>query len=143
MNFTGGVIHTIDTVLTIPLNCSATAVEAGLSGVVGLLEQAELTDAVDTAEDLTVFAPNNEAFQKIGSALPNLTMEQVAGILQYHVVNGTVGYSSTLTNGTKLTAMDGNELTITIDGSNVFVNSAKVVTPDVLVANGVIHVIDK
>ena len=143
MNFTGGVIHTIDSVLTIPMNCSSTATEAGLSGVVGLLDQAELTDAVDTAKDLTVFAPSNEAFQKIGSALPNLTMEQVAGILQYHVVNGTVGYSSKLMNGTMLTAMNGEKLKITIEGSNVFVNSAKVVTPDVLVANGVIHVIDK
>lgn len=143
MNFTGGVIHTINSVLTIPMNCSSTATEAGLSGVVGLLDQAELTDAVDTAKDLTVFAPSNEAFQKIGSALPNLTMEQVADILQYHVVNGTVGYSSKLMNGTMLTAMNGEKLKITIEGSNVFVNSAKVVTPDVLVANGVIHVIDK
>ena len=133
----------IDSVLTIPMNCSSTATEAGLSGVVGLLEQAKLASAVDTAKDLTVFAPNNEAFQKIGSALPNLTMEQVAGILEYHVVNGTVGYSSTLKNGSMLTAMNGGKLKITIDGSNVFVNSAKVVTPDVLVANGVIHVIDK
>ena len=40
-------------------------------------------------------------------------------------------------------AMNGMNLTITVDGSDVFVNSAKVVTPNVLVANGVVHVIDK
>lgn len=111
--------------------------------------------------DLTVFVPNNAAFEAIGSAVGNLTMEQLAGILAYHgklppcqictllstlttaVVNGTVGYSSTLMNGSKLTAMNGEMLTITIDNSSVFVNSAKVVQADVLVANGVVHVIDK
>ena len=110
--------------------------------------------------DVTVFAPNNAAFQSIGSALGNLTMTELANILEYHgkhvfrvlrntlltcnllVVNGTVAYSSTLKNETVM-AMNGVNLTITVEGSDVFVNSAKVVTPNVLVANGVVHVIDK
>ncbi|KAL8916614.1 MAG: hypothetical protein Q9172_006229 [Xanthocarpia lactea] len=141
-NFTGGVVHIIDTVLTIPQNVSSTAIAAGLSGVAGALTQAELVDAVDSLEDVTIFAPNNAAFQAIGSALPNLTMTQLAGILQYHVVNGTVAYSSTLTNGTTVPAMAGGDLTITIVEGDVFVNSAKVIIPDVLVAGGVVHVID-
>ena len=110
--------------------------------------------------DVTVFAPNNAAFQAIGSATGNLTMMELANILEYHgkrvllvlqnillissslVVNGTVAYSSTLKNETVM-AMNGVNLTITVEGSDVFVNSAKVVTPNVLVANGVVHVIDK
>ena len=56
---------------------------------------------------------------------------------------GTVGYSSTLMNGTMLKTMAGNNVTISIDNGTVFVNSAKVILPDVLVANGVVHVIDK
>ncbi len=110
--------------------------------------------------DVTVFAPNNAAFQAIGSATGNLTMMELANILEYHgkhvfrifwniiltsnslVVNGTVAYSSTLKNETVM-AMNGVNLTITVEGSDVFVNSAKVITPNVLVANGVVHVIDK
>jgi len=46
-------------------------------------------------------------------------------------------------NGTNLTTMNGMNLTITVDNGTVFVNSAKVVTPNILVANGVVHVIDK
>ena len=38
--------------------------------------------------------------------------------------------------------MNGESLTITLSNGTVFVNSAKVVTPDVLVSNGVVHVID-
>ncbi|KAI9675426.1 MAG: hypothetical protein M1817_001330 [Caeruleum heppii] len=142
VNFTGGVIHIIDSVLVPPQNISTTAVAAGLSSAAGALTSAELVEMVDTAMDLTVFVPNNAAFQAIGSALPNLTMEQITSILQYHVVSGTVGYSSVLEDGMMLTTMGGGNVTITIAEGGVFVNSAKVVLPDVLVANGVVHVID-
>ncbi|KAI4087544.1 MAG: hypothetical protein LQ344_006697 [Seirophora lacunosa] len=141
-NFTGGVVHIIDSVLTIPQNVSSTAVAAGLSGVAGALTRANLVDAVDSLNDVTIFAPNNSAFQAIGSALPNMTTSMLASILQYHVVNGTVAYSSSLEDGQTVPAMMGGDLRITIVDGDVFVNSARVVMPDVLVANGVVHVID-
>ena len=43
------------------------------------------------------------------------TDEQLAEILQYHVVQGAVGYSTTLSNDLKLPTLAGEELTITID----------------------------
>lgn len=141
-NFTGGVIHIIDSVLTVPQNISSTAVQANLTSAAGALTQAELVSTVEGLSDVTVFVPNNEAFQAIGSALPNLTMEQVVAILSYHVVEGVVGYSTMLENGTSLQTVQGNNVTITLSGENVYVNSAQVVLPDVLVANGVVHVID-
>ncbi|KAL8959511.1 MAG: hypothetical protein Q9193_003640 [Seirophora villosa] len=141
-NFTGGVVHIIDSVLTIPQNVSSTAVAAGLSGVAGALTRANLVDAVDSLNDVTIFAPNNSAFQAIGSALPNMTTSMLASILQYHVVNGTVAYSSSLEDGQTVPAMMGGDLRITVVDGDVFVNSARVVLPDVLVANGVVHVID-
>ncbi|KAI4140281.1 MAG: hypothetical protein LQ341_003901 [Variospora aurantia] len=140
--FTGGVVHIIDRVLTVPQNVSSTAVAAGLSGVAGALTRAELVDTVDSLTDVTIFAPNNAAFQAIGSALPNMTTEMLAEILQYHVVNGTVAYSSSLEDGMTVPALMGGDLRISIVDGDVFVNSAKVLIPDVLVANGVVHVID-
>jgi uncharacterized surface protein with fasciclin (FAS1) repeats len=141
-NFTNGVIHIIDRVLTVPQNISTTAVQLNLTSAAGALTQAELVTTLDYLSDVTVFVPNNEAFQSIGSALPNLTMEQVTSILTYHVVNGTVGYSTDLTNGTSLTTLQGSNLTVYLEDDRVFVNSAEVVIPNVLVANGVVHVID-
>lgn len=41
-----------------------------------------------------------------------------------------------------LKTMCGANVTITMNNGTIFVNSAKVVTPDILVANGVVHVID-
>jgi len=139
--FDGGVIHVIDGLLTIPPNVSVIAQEAGLSAFLGAVNATNLTEAVNTTPDLTIFAPNNGAFEDISSALGNLTAEQAASILQYHVINGTVAYSSTLANGTVPTLGGGN-ITITIIDGEVFVNRARVVTADVLIANGVLHVLD-
>lgn len=141
LNFDGGVIHVIDTVLTIPASVSDTAAAANLTAVAGALTRANLVDTVNGLKDVTVFAPSNAAFSAIGSATGNLTMEALSGILTYHVVQGTVGYSSMLSNTTLMTVGGGNVTISIIDGS-VFVNSAKVIVPDVLVANGVVHVID-
>lgn len=142
LNFTGGVIHIIESALVIPQNISETAVQLNLSAAVGALTNASLAAAVDHMSDVTVFVPNNAAFRAIGSALPNLTMEELTSILQYHVVEGVVGYSTLLENGTSLMTAQGTNVTITKDDTDVFVNEAKVVIADVLVSNGVVHVID-
>lgn len=143
VNFTGGVIHVIDSVLSLPLSVSETAIAANLSSLVGALNSTNLVETVEELRDVTIFAPANSAFQAIGSALGNLSTEDLSGILTYHVVEGLVGYSVDLSNGTNVTTVNGANLTIYVeeDGS-VFVNSAKVITPNVLVANGVVHVID-
>lgn len=141
-NFTGGTIHIIDTFLTIPANVSTTALAAELTSIYGALNASDLVTTVDGLADVTVFAPSNEAFQAIGSALENITTEDLTSILTYHVISGTVGYSSDLVNGSSLTTVAESNLTITIIDGDVFVNSAKVIIPNVLVAGGVVHVID-
>lgn len=131
----------IDSFLTLPASVSNTAIAANLTSVAGALTQADLVDTVDTLSDVTIFAPSNDAFQAIGSALGNVSTEDLTSILTYHVVNGTVGYSSSLTN-TTLQTVNGASVTITVNNGTVFVNSARVLIPDVLVANGVVHVIE-
>lgn len=140
--FTGGIVHIIDSVLTIPMNDSATAVAANLTALAGALTTADLVSTLDSAEDVTVFAPSNSAFAAIQNLAANLSTEQLSSVLTYHVVQGTVGYSSSLTSGAQLTTLNGGQVTITIDDGDVFVNSAEVQIADVLVSNGVVHVID-
>ncbi|CRK37233.1 hypothetical protein BN1723_020658, partial [Verticillium longisporum] len=92
------------------------------------------------AESITVFAPNNEAFAALGS-LDDISEEDLQAVLQYHVIAGTVAYSSTLSEGTVET-LTGETVNISIRDGNVFVNDAQVVLADVLISNGVVHVID-
>lgn len=59
-------------------------------------------------------------------------------------MQGTVGYSTTLSNATKLPTLNGADLEIIIDSAGgVFVNSARVINADILIENGVLHVIDE
>lgn len=73
--------------------------------------------------------------------LANISTEEAASVLQYHVINGTVAYSSTLANGSVPT-LGGDNVTITILDGEVFVNRARVITADILLSNGVLHVLD-
>merc|ERR1711977_440408 len=143
VNFTGGVVHVIDRVLTIPPSAVDTLSAAGLTSLIGALTNASLVDAVSGLQNVTIFAPSNMAFQNISSALANLTTENLTSILSYHVVPGMMPlYSTVLTDGTMVPTLQGGNVTISINDDNVFVNSARVITPNVLIAGGVVHIID-
>ncbi|KAK4554331.1 hypothetical protein LTR86_008539 [Recurvomyces mirabilis] len=141
LNFTGGVVHVIDSLLQIPGNFSSVAVNANLTALLGATTATNLTSVLDSAKDITIFAPSNSAFQAIGSATSNLTAAQAAQILEYHVINNTIAYSSSLANAT-IPTLNGGNVTITIENGTVFVNGARVTNPDILISGGVMHVID-
>jgi uncharacterized surface protein with fasciclin (FAS1) repeats len=141
-NYVGGTLHIIDTVLTIPGTLTDTLLAGDLTAAVGALRRAGVEDPLNLASDVTVFAPNNDAFNAIGSLVNGMTLEQLTTVLNYHVVRGKVLYSQLLAgNGTELTA-EGGSLNFKTLGGGLFVNSARVVQPDVLVGNGVVHVVD-
>lgn len=142
INYTNGVIHIIDSVLSLPGNASSVAEAANLTALAGALQTLNLTDTVDEAHDVTVFAPNNAAFQAIGSALGNLSTTELISILEYHIINGTVAYSTDIMNGSSVMTMNGGNVTLREIDGDVFVNSAKVINPNILISGGVMHVID-
>merc|ERR1712032_705910 len=142
VNYTNGVVHIIDEVLMIPGNLTSTAQNANLTAFLGAAQNASVAQTLLGAEDLTIFAPSNAAFQDIGSLTSNLTMDQLANILSYHVIEGTVAYSSDLSN-TSLTTLQGDDVEITIANGSVMVNNATVTNANILFAGGVIHVIDQ
>lgn len=63
------------------MNVSTTAVAANLTAVAGALMSAGLVNAVDTMQSVTIFAPNNGAFQAIGNLLPGLDKKALTDIL--------------------------------------------------------------
>jgi uncharacterized surface protein with fasciclin (FAS1) repeats len=131
----------IDGVLSAPLGAAATANAAGLTSLTKALSNADLVSAVESAKDITIFAPTNAAFAAAGATLAKLSDKQVADALKYHVVTG-LGYSTGLKDRDVLPTLNGGKLTVSIKNGAVFVNGAKVVKADVLVKQGVVHVID-
>ncbi|KAH6655222.1 FAS1 domain-containing protein [Truncatella angustata] len=142
LNFTGGVIHIVDGVLNIPSNLTTTLSNANLTAAAGAINTANLEGTLGGLRDITVFAPNNDAFNDIGSVLANISTEDLGTVLGYHVVENHVAYSSDLQNST-LTATNGDKLTISVINGTVYVNAARVTVPDILISNGVVHVINQ
>lgn len=112
---------------------------------------AGLADALATTENITVFAPTDEAF----AALPAGTVEtllkpenkdQLIAILTLHVLPRVLESNQLLNKPFHVKTLNGAErLTISATSSGVTVsgsNTANVVTADVKADNGVIHVID-
>ena len=142
-----GVVHVIDAVLLPP---SETVVEVIVNSEAhNTLEtaviQAELDDDLSGDGPFTVFAPTDAAFD----ALPEGTLESLledptgdlANILLYHVVRGKA-YAASLTDGSFVTTLNGQEVNVTINESGVMIDNAMVSTADIIASNGVVHVID-
>jgi hypothetical protein len=140
--FNGGVVQVIDSLLIPPANLTATTNNFNITAFEGALYTAnKLEEFADTA-NTTIFAPQNDAFQALGPAISNMTVEQLGAVLDYHLIPGQVIYSTGLTNGTKFLTKQGENITITHAGNSVYINSAQLLTSDILCANGVIHMID-
>jgi uncharacterized surface protein with fasciclin (FAS1) repeats len=114
----------------------------GLSAALGALTATDLVKTVDTIEDLTIFVPNNDAFLAAASAFTNASVETLISVLTYHAVAGAVVFASDIAN-TTVDTVNGNKLTLSvgIDGT-VYVDNAKVILPDIILSNGVAHIID-
>ena len=93
--------------------------------------------------NLTAFIPNNAAFKAIGSTLATLPLANLSAILGYHLVPDIVAYSTDLKNDSTLITSINETVHITVSNGTYYVNNAKVIVPNVLVMEGVVHVIDE
>lgn len=129
------------------LDIVGVAQEAEFNTLVTALQAAGLVETLQGEGPFTVFAPTDAAF----AALPEGTVEsllqpenrdQLVGILTYHVVPGRVTAAEAATLD-QATTVQGGVLDISTEGSAVFINGARVTTPNVEATNGIIHVIDE
>lgn len=130
-----------------------TAAAAGeFNTLITAVQAAELEETLRGEGPYTVLAPTDEAFE----ALPDGTLDDLladptgdlADILKYHVIEGVVMADDVAgMDGETVATVQGEELTIEVDGDNVsFVdatgNSSQVTMADVEATNGVIHALD-
>jgi uncharacterized surface protein with fasciclin (FAS1) repeats len=123
-----------------------TAVAAGqFKTLTMLLKRAGLVSTLQKRGPYTVFAPTDAAFKKVPKATIDALLQDKAklkAVLLYHVVAGKVTAAKVVKLRSAKTA-NGATVRIRVAGSNVFVNGAKVTTPDVSASNGVIHVVNR
>lgn len=122
----------------------AAAAFPGLSQLVSAAVRAKLNDTLDGKPDITVFAPNDEAFQKVTvSQVASLLSNegQLKKVLTYHVVDKQITPNE-LPNGS-FTTVEGSKLTTSGSGTNFRVNGkANIVCGNIKAANATIYVID-
>jgi uncharacterized surface protein with fasciclin (FAS1) repeats len=107
--------------------------------------KAGLADALSTTNPITVFAPNNAAFNASGiteSVIASLPVATVDSILKYHVLTAFVP-SSNVPASDAVTTLLGTRLFASRNNNGVFVNGLRVSPADIEARNGVVHVIER
>jgi len=108
------------------------------------VDVAGLTETLSSKGPFTVFAPTDDAFQKIPQDQLNSIInnkEMLTSILKYHVVSGKMT-SDVISQKKSLDTLQGGKLTVETSGGSVMVGGARVTQADIEVSNGVCHAID-
>jgi len=154
-------VYIISEVLTPPaLSIVETAVEtdifSSLVAAVLAADPAIVTALSDPDAIFTVFAPTNQAFEDLISALDvgdldglvdAIGVEGLTQVLLYHVI-GDCAFSNNLSNGLMLTTLLGEDLTIDLENLEVIdaTGSGSGLVPnllDIRTSNGIVHTIDR
>ena len=125
-----------------------TAVSAGnFNTLVAAVQAAGLVDTLKGEGPFTVFAPTDEAFEKLPAGtvedlLKPENKDQLVAVLTYHVIPGKVMSGDIAGKKMNVKTVQGSEISVdAMDG--VKVDATNVVTADIETSNGVIHVIDQ
>ncbi|MBW4644193.1 MAG: fasciclin domain-containing protein [Goleter apudmare HA4340-LM2] len=104
----------------------------------------ELTETLQSPGPFTLFAPTDEAFDKLPEGTLDSLLQDIPKlkkIVTYHVAFGDVR-NEDLKQTDEAQTLEGSVVAIeSVDGA-IKVNDANVLTTDILADNGVIHVID-
>lgn len=123
------------------------ATQAGsFNTLLAAAQAAGLVDALKGDGPLTVFAPSDEAFAKLGDdkiaeLLKPENKAMLASILTYHVAPGKLK-AEKVVKANALDTLNGQRTEIKVNDQGAFIDGAKIVSTDIKASNGVIHVID-
>jgi hypothetical protein len=105
---------------------------------------ANLANTFEDFVGVTIFAPSNDAIMQAPKELlstSNLT--QLTRFINYHVVSKVIFSGIIIGSTYNQESKEGSTLKISNDGNAFSVNDVKVIVPDILLNNGVLHIIEK
>ncbi|TGE15451.1 fasciclin domain-containing protein [Hymenobacter elongatus] len=113
----------------------------------GVVEVLSNKNPNDPQGNYTVFAPNNDAFAKLGltkaTDLQALQTSFLTSTLYYHVTGGNLAGSALVAGSTSPSALAGITRRIVSRNNSRYVNGSRILATDVKASNGTVHVIDK
>jgi uncharacterized surface protein with fasciclin (FAS1) repeats len=127
-------------------NIVQTAAAAGeFKTLTKLVKRAGLARTLKQRGPYTVFAPTDAAFAKVPKRVIAALLEDRAklrSVLLYHVAAGRAR-AADVVERSSIETLNGQRVRVRVRGERVFLNRARVTTPDVMASNGVIHVINR
>jgi len=141
-------IYVVNAVIDVPGDLTAAIDFYNLTAFGQALETAGLLSELNTTHGVTLFAPTDAAFTTAASQLQNATSNTtlLRIILENHIINGSSVYTSNLIADSGQTSAAGESLSATFNSSGSFIqngnSTAKITSPDVILWNGVVHIID-
>ena len=161
-NATNGVMHIIDRVLaprpsppsppkpTQDIIALAKS-DKDLSTFVSAVTAGKLVTALEGKGPFTVFAPSNEAFERLTPEILKWLLEpehlkELDEVLEYHVVSGSALYSKDLKDHQQIKTLEGRNVRVEEryrrGALYIYINNGHVTSRDNGATNGVVHVID-
>ena len=154
-----GVIHKVDAVIGLPNIVTFATADPNFSTLVSALTRSDLTtdfvgvlstDSATAPAPFTVFAPINDAFNKLLTELNLASLSEIDEptldvVLKYHVVGGANVLDSNLTDNLTISTLSG-DITADITGGARLTDStgrvSDIIATNVQANNGVIHAIN-
>lgn len=142
-------IYPFDQIIFLPRSIDQVVQSAGLGQFGLLIDTQDLLPMLNsTNTGLTIFAPDDDAFQALSAEYGEIFGDNITLFMQNHIVNGTIVFSDDidddLDDDDRLTPLAGPPITFMVNGTGTFVTSgdatAQVVETDYIFNGGVIHV---
>jgi uncharacterized surface protein with fasciclin (FAS1) repeats len=145
-------MHIVNSVLTIPPSITVLAAAANFKFFVSILTKgnfiSQASDSFSThilgISDITGFVPDTQnSLDTFNDLVTTSSQAELNGIFKYHLIQGVVAFSDSLTDGKEIKTLQGNNVTIHVgpDGTK-YVNGLRIISTDYTISNGVLHVID-
>ena len=155
-----GVIHKVDAVIGLPSVVTFATADSNFSTLVAALTRDDLTtdfvgvlstDSSTAPAPFTVFAPINDAFNRLLTELNLTSLSEIDEptldtVLKYHVVGGANVIASDLTDNLTVSTLGGDITANVTNGATLTDSSGRIsdiIAVDVQANNGVIHAINK
>ncbi|PUU83858.1 FAS1 domain-containing protein [Tuber borchii] len=147
IRYGNGYVHIVDDLLPLPQTCTGSMGKLSLSSLLVALNNAELSQTLDGTPHVTCFAPTQDAFTAAGSPENKLPKPDLVNALMFHTL-GKAMYSPDLKTGASYQTLANQSIKVVRDGGALYLEGdgggkAKVVMGNVIVKNGVMHVIDQ
>ncbi|RDW79300.1 fasciclin domain-containing protein [Aspergillus mulundensis] len=144
--FDGGIFHIVSGPFTRPASLSSSLQSTSEASIFSKHINPRLSD-LDIMPSITLFVPVNDVLSSSSSLNADATLSdsEIADLVNAHLISGVAAYSPHLITGAKFETVDGAEIVVRAEASGEIVlnEEVRVVRSDIIVTNGVVHLIDR